>query len=160
MTVCVCFIWLDMTTPPWCRDKVMVYYYLLRSICILFHGFIMYEQFKIEFSGTLPNWCSIVCCRHKSAHMAVMRHHWSYCVTLSAVLRRWDHYILLLQQWAINSDIISYLLQPQGYTTCSLFGQLKWWLVAAWIDLLVLKYVFLFDCCCYLQVFVTIRFPL
>ena len=25
MTVCVCFIRLDMTTPPWCRDKVMVY---------------------------------------------------------------------------------------------------------------------------------------
>ena len=25
--LCVCFIWLDMTTPPWCREKVMVYYY-------------------------------------------------------------------------------------------------------------------------------------
>ena len=23
--LCVCFIWLDMTTPPWCREKVMVY---------------------------------------------------------------------------------------------------------------------------------------
>ena len=28
--VCVCFIWLDMTTPPWCREKVMVYYYYRR----------------------------------------------------------------------------------------------------------------------------------
>ena len=26
MTVCVCFTWLDMTTPPWCREKVMLYY--------------------------------------------------------------------------------------------------------------------------------------
>ena len=24
--LCVYFIWLDMTTPPWCREKVMVYY--------------------------------------------------------------------------------------------------------------------------------------
>ena len=24
---CVCFIRLDMTTPPWCREKVMLYYY-------------------------------------------------------------------------------------------------------------------------------------
>ena len=27
MTVCVCFICPDMTTPPWCREKVMAYYY-------------------------------------------------------------------------------------------------------------------------------------
>ena len=26
MTACVCIIWLDMTTPPWCREKVMVYH--------------------------------------------------------------------------------------------------------------------------------------
>ena len=26
---CVCFIWLDMTTPPWCSEKVMAYYLLL-----------------------------------------------------------------------------------------------------------------------------------
>ena len=25
--LCVCFTWLDMTTRPWCREKVMVYYY-------------------------------------------------------------------------------------------------------------------------------------
>ena len=25
----VCFTWLDMTTPPWCREKVMVYYYYI-----------------------------------------------------------------------------------------------------------------------------------
>ena len=25
VTVCEFFIWLDMTTPPWCREKVMVY---------------------------------------------------------------------------------------------------------------------------------------
>ena len=24
---CVCVIWLDMITPPWCREKVMIYYY-------------------------------------------------------------------------------------------------------------------------------------
>ena len=29
MTVCVCFTWLDMTTPHWCREKVMVYYYYI-----------------------------------------------------------------------------------------------------------------------------------
>ena len=27
--LCVCFTWLDMTTPPWCREKVMVYYYYM-----------------------------------------------------------------------------------------------------------------------------------
>ena len=25
--VCVCIILLDMTTTPWCREKVMVYFY-------------------------------------------------------------------------------------------------------------------------------------
>ena len=33
MTVCVCFIWLDMTTPPLCREKVMVYYYYSAVWC-------------------------------------------------------------------------------------------------------------------------------
>ena len=27
MIVCVCVIWLDMTTPSWWKEKVMVYYY-------------------------------------------------------------------------------------------------------------------------------------
>ena len=32
--LCVCFTWLDMTTPPWCREKVMVYYiYIYMCIC-------------------------------------------------------------------------------------------------------------------------------
>ena len=25
---CVCVVWLDMTTPPWWREKVMVYYFI------------------------------------------------------------------------------------------------------------------------------------
>ena len=31
--LCACFIWLDMTTPPWCREKVMVYYYIHTLSC-------------------------------------------------------------------------------------------------------------------------------
>ena len=30
--LCVCFFWLDMTTPPWCREKVMVYYIIIKNI--------------------------------------------------------------------------------------------------------------------------------
>ena len=29
--LCLCFMWLDMTTPPWCREKVVVYYYVWES---------------------------------------------------------------------------------------------------------------------------------
>ena len=28
---CVCGIWLDMTTPPWWREEIMVYYIFLGS---------------------------------------------------------------------------------------------------------------------------------
>ena len=34
--LCVCFIWLDMTTPPWRREKVMVYYIIIMFIIIVF----------------------------------------------------------------------------------------------------------------------------
>ena len=35
MIVCVCVIWLDMTTPPWWREKVMVYYYYYYIFIVL-----------------------------------------------------------------------------------------------------------------------------
>ena len=36
--LCVCFIWLNTTAPPWCREKVKVYYYVLKfwSFWLLF----------------------------------------------------------------------------------------------------------------------------
>ena len=32
---CVCVIRLDMTTPPWWREKVMVYYYIMKLMPLL-----------------------------------------------------------------------------------------------------------------------------
>ena len=29
---CMCVIWLDMTTPPWWREKVKVYYYFISTL--------------------------------------------------------------------------------------------------------------------------------
>ena len=49
ITVCVCvcvFIWLDMTTPPWWREKVRVYYYFLKLI----------------------NWCRLHCWKPSDVH--------------------------------------------------------------------------------------------
>ena len=43
MTVCVCFTWLDMTIPPWCRQKVMVYYYYLLKL--------------VTWAQVLKTWC-------------------------------------------------------------------------------------------------------
>ena len=34
--LCVCFIWLDMTTPPWCREKVMVYLFYFTYYQLVF----------------------------------------------------------------------------------------------------------------------------
>ena len=36
--LCVCFIWLDMTTSPCCREKVMVYYYII-TVLVIFSFF-------------------------------------------------------------------------------------------------------------------------
>ena len=30
--LCVCFTWLDMTTSPWCMEKVVVYYYFDKDV--------------------------------------------------------------------------------------------------------------------------------
>ena len=40
--LCVCFIWLAMTTPPRCREKVMVYYYLF-CVCPEFEINTLYD---------------------------------------------------------------------------------------------------------------------
>ena len=52
--VCVCFIWLDMTTPPWCREKVMVYYYYYFYILGLYpQSFITQQTFQ-RSSSSVP----------------------------------------------------------------------------------------------------------
>ena len=53
--LCVCFTWLDMTTPPWCREKVMVYYYLL--LFLLFTCASVWENTRAWVPHFLwPNW--------------------------------------------------------------------------------------------------------
>ena len=50
--LCVCVIWLDMTTPPWCREKVMVYYIILR----INQCWILVTVKKVDWFNLLTNY--------------------------------------------------------------------------------------------------------
>ena len=51
--LCVCFTWHDMTTPPWCREKVVVYYYIpLRILVRYMWWFVGISGWQFFTSGT------------------------------------------------------------------------------------------------------------
>ena len=47
---CVCVIWLDMTTPPLWREKVMVYYYYIPDINIVHHEYLILLQYVTDIT--------------------------------------------------------------------------------------------------------------
>ena len=50
----MCFISLDMTTPPWCREKVMVYYYYYILIYNIYIIYILLEIYMCIYILVCP----------------------------------------------------------------------------------------------------------
>ena len=121
MTVCV-FIWLDMTTPPWCREKVMVNYIIIITfiyIKMLGPAFSsVFRQVSIRRYTRLMNTREPVCwytavyllailisCMLVSRHSYDTRIIWMWRFSQKCVFYR---YILMKMVFLRNSEMLIY----------------------------------------------------